>query len=159
MKFGSYGSRLKGFTLIELLVVISIIGLLAAIGVVNFNKARIKGRDAKRKADLATIQSALENYYDDNRTYPSTLTLLVPTYVPIIATDPKTDDRYIFFTDGARYVIAAGLENTTDRLTPGVTYASGSETLCAGAGNNVYVSGTCRHPNAGYLLYQVSSGG
>lgn len=56
----------KGFTLIELLVVIAIIGLLSTLAVVSLNNARSKARDARRTADLKTIQSALELYKGDN---------------------------------------------------------------------------------------------
>lgn len=45
----------SGFTLIELLVVIAIIGLLATASMVFFTPALKKGRDAKRKNDLAQI--------------------------------------------------------------------------------------------------------
>ena len=60
-----------GFTLIELLVVIAIIGLLASFSIIAFNSARVKARDAKRKADISQIQKALEMYYNDYGTYPS----------------------------------------------------------------------------------------
>jgi len=60
----------RGFTLIELLVVIAIIGLLATLSVVAFGSTRTKARDAKRKADIAQIQKALDMYYADNGLYP-----------------------------------------------------------------------------------------
>ncbi len=60
----------KGFTLIELLIVIAIIGILAAIVLVNLNSSRQKSRDAKRIADVREIMTALDIFYDDNGGYP-----------------------------------------------------------------------------------------
>lgn len=60
----------RGFTLIELLVVITIIAILSAISIVALSTVAKNGRDAKRKTDLKTIQSALEYYYADQGYYP-----------------------------------------------------------------------------------------
>ncbi|MBU2577212.1 type II secretion system GspH family protein [Patescibacteria group bacterium] len=60
----------KGFSLIELLVVITIIGVLISVSFVGFSQARKSARDAKRKADLEQIRSALEIYRNDLKTYP-----------------------------------------------------------------------------------------
>jgi type IV pilus assembly protein PilA len=60
----------KGFTLIELLVVIAIIGLLSSLAVVSLNSARIKARDALRKADMAQMRTAVNLYYSDHNKYP-----------------------------------------------------------------------------------------
>ena len=94
------------FTLIELLVTISIIGILMAAGTVYFTNAQQKGRDSKRKADLKSIQQALELYYNTNGEYPPTTcspgaagsagcnvanqlgVYLVPTYISKLPNDP-----------------------------------------------------------------------
>lgn len=60
----------SGFTLIELLITISILALLSTIAMVSFSSFMKNGRDAKRQADLKTIQSVLESYYADQLYYP-----------------------------------------------------------------------------------------
>lgn len=83
-------------------MVIAIIGLLVSIGIVSFNGARIKARNAKRKADVAQLQKALEWYYHDYGEYPQAhanpnaevdIQLLreelVPKYVNEIPDDPN----------------------------------------------------------------------
>ena len=59
-----------GFTLIELLLVIGILGILAVIGLSTFTGAVIKGKDARRKADLSQLAKALEAYNGDFGAFP-----------------------------------------------------------------------------------------
>jgi len=61
----------QGFTLIQLLVVTAIIGLLASIVLVSVNTARRKARDTRRLADMRTVVTALELYYDTYQAYPN----------------------------------------------------------------------------------------
>lgn len=59
-------SKHNGFTLIELLVVITIIGILAAIALPNYIKAKDKAKEAEVKSACHTIQIALERYATDH---------------------------------------------------------------------------------------------
>ncbi len=60
----------KGFTLIELLVVLAIIGLIGTLAAVAVNSARERSRDYKRLNDVNEIQIALEQYFNENNSYP-----------------------------------------------------------------------------------------
>ena len=64
-------SAQMGFTLVELLVVIVIIGLLGTIVAINVIPAGSQARVEKAKADITTLEQALEQYRLDNLTYPA----------------------------------------------------------------------------------------
>ena len=71
----SMNMKSKGFTLIELLVVVAIIGILATVVLASLSSARERARDAKRLADIKTIQNALEIYHLENGSYPRSAAL------------------------------------------------------------------------------------
>jgi general secretion pathway protein G len=60
-----------GFTLVELMVVIVIIGLLATVVLINVLPSQDKAMVTKARADIATLDQAMEMYRLDNITYPS----------------------------------------------------------------------------------------
>ena len=61
----------SGFTLIELLIVVAIIAILAAIAVPNFLEAQTRAKVSRVKADLRTMQTAIETYRVDNNKAPA----------------------------------------------------------------------------------------
>jgi prepilin-type N-terminal cleavage/methylation domain-containing protein len=54
--------KVEGFTLIELLIVISIIALLASIGVVAGNRVIQKARELEAKTAMTSIEAAIQSY-------------------------------------------------------------------------------------------------
>ncbi len=118
----------RGFTLIEVLVVVSIIGILTAILVANYNDARKNSRDKIRKSDLKSLQLAIELYKAQNGSYPSAgcsrgagiwtgpsasygscteyIANLVPSFIPALPQNPSpTGTGYLYRTDGSSYKI------------------------------------------------------
>ena len=105
----------KGFTLIELLVVIAIIGVLAAVIMVNLSGVRSKGNDAKRVSDVKNILLAVGLYYNDNNQYPTSLTDLVPNYLPSEPRDPA-GNAYGYTASGTDYVVYTTLDNASSTV-------------------------------------------
>lgn len=62
--------RRPGFTLIELLIVVSILAILAAIAVVNFQQAQRRAWKVSDAANLKAIGAALQSYYMDYADLP-----------------------------------------------------------------------------------------
>lgn len=64
------GSSCRCFTLIEILIVVAIIAILAAIAIPNFLEAQTRAKVSRAKADMRSIQTALEVYRVDSNNYP-----------------------------------------------------------------------------------------
>lgn len=62
----------RSFTLVELLIIIGLIAILVAALIVLIDPLHqiYKSEDARRKSDLATLNKAMEDYYNDKGCYP-----------------------------------------------------------------------------------------
>lgn len=132
-----------GFSVIELLVVVSIIGILSAVIYANLSEGSAESRDVQRKADLRTLQSAIELYKNDNGRYPEGCNApgsignwsgepgsaypcasgssqyivgLAPKYIPTLPTDPKLNGAsgYMYTVDAEGMVYKIMAENTVE---------------------------------------------
>ena len=127
----------SGFTLIELLVVIAIIGLLASVVLLALNSARQKSRDAKRLADVRQIASAMELYFNDFNSYPtsSNYGALVPNYIGLWPSYPTPIDSPCLAGNSTyAYSSAAAGTDTTYQLVFCISqatcgYSAGQHTL------------------------------
>lgn len=61
----------RGFSLVELMVVVFIMGLLATLIIVNVAPVGDRSRISKARSDIASLESALEQYSLDLYTYPT----------------------------------------------------------------------------------------
>jgi general secretion pathway protein G len=84
-------ARDRGFTLIELMVVVSLIMLLATIGMAQYRNSVVFSRESVLKEDLFRMRDAIDQYYADKGQYPSTLEALVSDgYLRKLPEDPFT---------------------------------------------------------------------
>ena len=123
----------SAFTLIELLVVIAIIGILSTLAVVALQSARSKARDSKRVADVKQMQTALELYFNDWNTYPTSSSIATSIasgtsiYMATVPTAPTPNDgtcstasnTYIYAPVGTSYSINFCLGFQTGGLAAG----------------------------------------
>lgn len=64
-------SKQNGMTLIELMIVLVIAGILASIALPMYRDYVIRGKLTDAQATLSGTRTKLEQYYQDNRTYPA----------------------------------------------------------------------------------------
>ena len=139
----------KAFTLIELLVVIAIIAILATLAVVALQNSRASARDAKRLADVKQMQTALELYFNDNNSYPTSITSTIATsgivYMTTIPTPPTPVDgdcttennNYTYSSDGSTYSITFCLGKQTAGLSSGAKVLTRDGILDSGSGGDL----------------------
>jgi general secretion pathway protein G len=80
-----------GFTLIELMIVISLIAILVAIAVPNYNQSLLRARESVLRQDLFQLRSLISQYTLDKQKAPQSLDDLVQAgYIKQIPNDPTT---------------------------------------------------------------------
>ena len=89
----------RGFTLIELLVVISMISILAAMGMVQYQNSVRRTKEVTLKHDLFSMRDAIDQYYADKGKYPASLDSLVSDgYMRKVPDDPITQSSTTWTT-------------------------------------------------------------
>jgi general secretion pathway protein G len=84
--------RQRGFTLIELLIVVTLIVVLAGIGLSTYSASVARAKEAVLRENLFRMRDSIDQYYADKGSYPPDLSSLVTEkYMRQIPRDPFTD--------------------------------------------------------------------
>jgi general secretion pathway protein G len=86
-------NRANGFTLLEMMIVISVIIILMAVAIPNYNHTIIQARESVLRSNLSTLRSVISQYTLDKQKAPQSLDDLVQAgYLRQIPVDPITKE-------------------------------------------------------------------
>lgn len=88
----AYWRKARGFTLLELMIVISILVILALVGMAQYNRTVLAAKESTLREDLFTMRKMIDQYAADKGKLPQTLNdLQTAGYIHEVPIDPMTD--------------------------------------------------------------------
>ena len=126
-------SRGAGFTIIELWIVMTLIIILASVGMTQYKNTVTRAEEATLKENLFRMRDAMDQFYADKNKWPADLAELVSAgYIRELPIDPMTKSKDTWQTtqaepDPNNPASAGGVDNVhsgSDRTaTDGTRYA------------------------------------
>ena len=116
-RFRSRRLRRDGFTIIELLIVMTLVIILASIGMTQYRNSVTRAKEAALKENLFRMRDAMDQFYADKNKWPTDLAELVSEgYIREVPTDPITDSKDTWQTrqaepDANNPASAGGVDN------------------------------------------------
>jgi len=84
----------SGFTLLELVIVMTIMVILAAVGVTSYQHIQLKAKETILKQDLQTMRKKIDEYAADKERLPGSLEdLATAYYIREVPIDPMTGQK------------------------------------------------------------------
>ena len=83
----------RGFTLLELVMVMTIIVILASVGVASYQQIQLKARETILREDLRQMRKMIDQFAADKERLPQSIEELVQErYLRSVPVDPITDE-------------------------------------------------------------------
>jgi type IV pilus assembly protein PilE len=103
-----------GFTLIEVMIVVTIIAILAAIAIPSYTDYVTRGRVVEAPAGLGDARTKMEQYFQDNRTYPTgcVISPAVPGATQVQLSSLQNFDLACGLLSATTYTVTANGKNT-----------------------------------------------
>ena len=96
------GTKASGFTIIELLIVMTLIIILASVGMTQYRNSITRAEEAVLKENLFRMRDAMDQYYADKNKWPADLAELVSAgYIREIPEDSMTKSKDTWQTETA----------------------------------------------------------
>jgi type IV pilus assembly protein PilE len=138
--------RQPGFTLIELMITIAVLAIVVAIALPNYTDYVRRGKIPEATSNLQAMKTKMEQWFQDNRTYPTTCgaaatatQIVVPTLQYFTITCPT-------LTATTFTVQAAGGVTGGNQSMSGITFA-----IDQGNNRSTTVTAGSTMANAGYV--------
>jgi general secretion pathway protein G len=92
----------RGFTMIELLIVMTLVVILASVGMVQYRNSVTRAEESALKENLFRMRDAMDQFYADKNKWPADLAELVSAgYIREVPTDPMTKSKDTWQTEAA----------------------------------------------------------
>ena len=145
-------SKQGGFTLIEVMIVVTIIAILAAVAIPSYSDYVTRGRVVEATAGLADARTKMEQFFQDNRTYPTGCVIqpAAPGATQVQITSLQNFDLTCGNLGATTYTVTATGKNAMGGFTYTINEQNQRTSAFSGTGNSK--GWTAASPNSCWVI-------
>jgi len=140
----------RGFTLIEVMVTVAIIAILAAIALPNYTDYVTRGRVVEATENLSDARAKMEQYFQDNRTYPTGCNTGTPAATEVQVATGQNFDLSCSNLTGTTYTVTATGKGPMTGFTYTINESNVHTSAFSGAGSSK--GWTAASPNTCWVI-------
>lgn len=140
----------RGFTLIEVMVTVAIIAILAAIALPNYTDYVTRSRVVEATANLSDARAKMEQYFQDNRSYPTGCNTGTPATTEVQVATGQYFDLACSNLTGTTYTVTATGKGPMTGFTYTINESNVRTSAFTGAGSSK--GWTAASPNTCWVI-------